>query len=89
MYVKDQVIENEEQFEKAYEEVTIKKLVPKDGKLPIPRREHSAALVKGGRYLVIHGGKNDNSAMLDSNLFTALDDLMLYDFDTKMWSCIG
>jgi hypothetical protein len=89
MYLKDQVIENVELFEKAYEEVKIKKLVPKDGRQPIPRREHSATLMKGGKYLVIYGGKNDNSADLDSKLFTALDDLMLYDFETKMWSCIG
>lgn len=72
------------------EEVTYTRLVPKDGRLPIPRRAHSAILIKQGKYLVVFGGKNDNSAELGSKLsFTALNDFMLFDTEKKLWSFIS
>jgi len=72
------------------EEVTYRRMVPKDGRLPIPRRGHSAILINQGKYLVIFGGKNDNSAELDSKKsFTALNDLMLFDIEKKLWSFIN
>jgi hypothetical protein len=29
--------------------------------MPIPRRDHSATLIKNDKFLLIYGGKNDNA----------------------------
>ena len=33
----------------------------KDGRIPLPRRDHCAVMIKNNNYLAIFGGKNDNS----------------------------
>ncbi len=43
-----------------------KKIIPKGERLPIPRRDHSAALIKNEKFLLIYGGKNDNAHELTS-----------------------
>lgn len=44
--------------------------------------------------LVIFGGRNDNASDLelssdDLSSFTVLNDLMIYDFEFKNWTCIA
>ena len=49
------------------ETASYKRIVPKDGRTPIPRRDHSACLISGGAYLVVFGGKNDNAFELTAS----------------------
>ena len=51
---------------KQLEVCIVKKIRPKDGRLPIPRRDHSAAFIKDKKFIVVFGGRNDNSNDLDS-----------------------
>ena len=58
---------NEDTFDNNWvEEYTVKRIIPKDGRLPLPRRDHSAVLIKNNKYIVIFGGKNDNISELPS-----------------------
>jgi hypothetical protein len=71
------------------------RVIPKDSRLPVPRRDHSATLIKDSKYLLIFGGRNDNSQEmqmvngLNAADFTALNDLLLYDIKARVWTCIG
>jgi hypothetical protein len=46
---------------------------------PAPRYHHAAAVVDGGRYLVIHGGRGNHGT-------TALGDIVAYDTVTQEWA---
>ena len=66
------------------------KIVPKDGIVPIPRRDHSATLIRNGMFLLVYGGRNDNSSdLIPKNNMDALSDIMLFDIDKKKWTCMG
>jgi hypothetical protein len=49
------------------ETASYKRIVPKDGRTPIPRRDHSAYLIRNGAYLIVFGGKNDNAFELTAS----------------------
>ena len=49
------------------ETASYKRIVSKDGRTPIPRRDHSACLIRNGAYLVVFGGKNDNAFELTAS----------------------
>ena len=63
--------------------------VQTEGMQPIPRRDHTALLIKNQSYLLIYGGKCDQAAQLNRKDLMTLDDLMLFDFQTQQWSCIS
>lgn len=59
-----------------------------EGMQPIPRRDHTALLIKNESYLLIYGGKCDQAAQLNRRDLTTLDDLMLLELRTHQWTCI-
>lgn len=59
--------QNEKEESRKTETASYKRLVPKDGRTPIPRRDHSACFIKDGAYFVVFGGKNDNAFELTAS----------------------
>lgn len=73
-------------------EATVRRLIPQDSRLPVPRRDHSAAMIKDNRYLLVFGGRNDNHLEMqadDTSKFKAFNDLLLFDTVEKRWTCLG
>lgn len=49
------------------------------GCAPTPRYQHAAAVVDGGRFLVVYGGRSNHGS-------SALGDMLAYDLVTQEWS---
>jgi len=54
----------------------------------MPRRDHTALLIKNGSSLLIYGGKCDQANQLNRKDLTTLNDLVLLDLNSLEWTCI-
>lgn len=63
---------------------SIKKLAP-HGRPPAPRYGHAATFIQ--KYLIIHGGRNDD--MYNSIKNVALNDLHMYDINLNAWLTVA
>lgn len=43
------------------DEVSVNLVEEKGGKCPVPRRDHSAIMIRNNEYMLIYGGKNDSA----------------------------
>jgi len=87
------------------DEVTISLVQERGGIKPLPRRDHQALLITNNQYLLIYGGKNDNSfsytnsdpvspshteaAIYNDVTNSSLDDIMLFKFETLEWTAVA
>ena len=62
----------------------MQRLLPDNGRLPLPRRDHTAILIKNQTQMVVYGGINDSYKDLgESKDLMILDDLMIFDLKTS------
>lgn len=64
-------------------------ILPVDGALPQARSKHSCSFIKNNNFLIVYGGESNDTISCKSNEgYKALNDIILFDINKKLWSTI-